>query len=102
MGLADIAQMFIPLIFCGDEISDILYLYFNWDSFASQHIKNAALAFVLINAIINLFCALFVLASMKNLYNDAPKLIALFLCCGWIPVFGIVFILVYSKFIDLL
>jgi hypothetical protein len=64
-----ITQLFLPFLFCGDEITDILYLIFNWDSFGNQNLKNSAIAFTLINGIFNFFCAIVVMGNMKSLRN---------------------------------
>lgn len=66
-----ITQLFLPFLFCGDEITDILYLIFNWDSFGNQNLKNSAIAFTLINAIFNFFCAIVVMGNMKSLRNSS-------------------------------
>jgi hypothetical protein len=29
MGVTEYLQPFLPLLFCGDEVTDILYLFFN-------------------------------------------------------------------------
>lgn len=100
--MIDIAAILLPFLFCGDEITDILYLIFNWDDFATQNHKNAAMAFVLLNVIANFFCCLVVFGLLKGLRDaDALKVIALMLFCAWVPVLGIVFFLLYFKFVDM-
>lgn len=92
----------LSFLFCGDEVTDILYVIFNWDNFATPHHKNAALAFIILNGVANLISALLVLAALKNIRNmQGVKMYAFACFCGWIPVFGIVFTLLYFKFFDL-
>lgn len=102
MGVTDYLQPFLPLLFCGDEVSDILYLFFNWDSFASINLRNASLAFVLINGIINFLCAILVSIHMKGC-RDATfiKSVALLCCCGWVPVLALLYLMLYFKVVDL-
>lgn len=100
--LTDIAQMLLPLLFCGDEITDILYLVANWDSFGNQNLKNSAIAFTLINAILNFFCTIPIMTKLKSL-DDAGtiKKVALICFCAWMPVFALTFLMLYSKFFNL-
>lgn len=100
--MIDIPSIIMPFLFCGDEITDILYLIFNWDDFATQNHKNAALAFVIINAIANFLCCIAVFARLKGLNeSDSMKRIALICFCAWVPALGIIFFLLYFKFIDM-
>lgn len=102
MAVTDFLQPILPLLFCGDEISDILYLIFNWDSFASVYLRNASLAFVVINGAINFICSIVLFANLKGLKNaSAMKVVGLTCFCGWAPVLGLVYILLYFKFVDL-
>ena len=93
------ASLFLPILFCGDEVTDILYLIENWDNFANEHLKNSAIAFTLINAIINFFAACLLMCFLKGL--NGTKCILACLLCGWIPILAIIFVLVYSKGIEL-
>jgi hypothetical protein len=102
MAIADIVQLFLPFLFCGDEISDILYLIFNWETFANIYFRNASLAFVLLNAIANFLSAIVVAFHLKGLQKpDRMKIVALICFCGWVPILSLVYILLYFKFIDL-
>ena len=58
--MSQIAQFFLPILFCGDEVTDIIYLITNWDSFASPYYKYAAIAFTAINALANFLIAILV------------------------------------------
>lgn len=100
--MIDIAAILLPFLFCGDEITDILYLIFNWDDFATQNHKNAAMAFVIINAIANFLGCLFVVVRLKGLEKpDGIKICALVCFCAWVPALGIIYFLLYFKFIDM-
>jgi hypothetical protein len=65
--MSQVVSLFLPILFCGDEITDILYLIFNWDSFASQDFKNAAIAFTLLNAIANFIGAIIVAFFLQGM-----------------------------------
>jgi hypothetical protein len=95
-------SLLLPFLFCGDEITDILYLFFNWDSFGNEAIKYSALSFTLINAFVNLVCSIIILGNVTAVKNaDGLKKIALFVFCGWFPIIAIMYFLVYFKFVEL-
>ena len=97
-----VVAFLIPFIFCGDQISDILYLILNWNQFGNQDLKNAAIAFTVMNAIVCFCVSFYVLCLLKGIKGDAIKMMVMLLCCGWVPVIALVFLMVWGKFINLL
>ena len=91
----------MPLIFCGDQVTDIIYLIDNWDSFANEHLKNAIIAFTVINAIVCYVVSLIVMCRFRGIYEDRCKVFMMIFCCAWIPVSSLIFVLLWAKFISL-
>ena len=93
----------IPLLFCGDEISDILYLVTNWDDFGNVHLKNATIAFICLNLIVCVVAAVILMTQLKGLQGlDTIKILALTLFFGWVPILFICVVMIWSKFFFLL
>lgn len=61
-----IKGMLIALGCLSDEITDVLYVYQNWNSFASIELKYASLAALCVNFFINLLVGFWLLLSLKK------------------------------------
>ena len=94
----EIIIFLLPLIFCGDEVTDILYLIDNWDSFANVHLKNSAVAFVLINGVLCGYVGLKVLGMFFKFGEcNFGERCGIIWSCVWIPVLTILFLLFWCK-----
>ena len=87
----------VTIIFCGDVTTDLLYLIFNWNSFANQILKYSALTFTSVNAAMCLFVSFYLLSLLKGLRNDQTKLVIMLCCFGWVPVVAFLFLIVWGK-----
>lgn len=87
----------------GDEISDIVYLVNNWNSFASESLKIASIFFVVFPLALNYLMSFYLLSISYGCKNIGPTgLIAMLCCCWWVPLTGLLTFLLWTKILDLL
>ena len=86
-----------------DEISDIIYVITNWDTFKTDSLKTASIFFIVFPYFINFLMGLYLLSianGVKNMGRDGQ--IALICCCWWLPLTILLSLLLWTKILGLL
>jgi uncharacterized Tic20 family protein len=103
MGKNIVKTIFVIIACLGDEISDVLYLYQNWDSFANNNIRNASIAFLAMPFIICFVLGFILMFKSNGLSNcSCGQIIVIGCFCGWIPLTLICTFLIWTKILSLL
>lgn len=105
-----IMEIFAVSICIGSQVTDIIYIHDTWDSFFTNQLKIASVAFVVLNAIPSMIVSYLILSRIKTYYRIKRikwfgslllfLFLAIFLPIAWVLLWsrlGIIFRYNYKK-----